>query len=170
MTIGKIISGGQTGVDIAALRAARSAGIATGGWCLKNWMTELGPQPERLKSFGLCEHMSAKYPPRTRANVEDGDCTLIVADQLDNGSKLTAELCRAMNKPMLHLGRAQIGADHSEALKEALAWLHSEPHGVVNVAGNRESKSPGIEREAEDFLFHLFAAAANERQTSVYGL
>jgi hypothetical protein len=125
MTIGKIISGGQTGVDIAALRAARSAGIATGGWCPKNWMTELGPQPERLKPFGLCEHMSAKYPPRTGANVEDGDCTLIIADQLDNGSKLTAELCRAMNKPMLHLGRAQIGADNSEALKEAFEtfWL-----------------------------------------------
>lgn len=160
MTITKIISGGQTGVDIAALRAARSAGIATGGWCPRNWMTESGPQPELLKSLGLREHMSAKYPPRTRANVQESDCTLIIAEQLDDGSKLTAEHCRAMNKPMLYLARAQIGVEHSEALKQALSWLQSEPDKIVNVAGNRESKSPGIERAAEGFLFRLFAAAS----------
>jgi hypothetical protein len=113
--------------------------------------------------------LSVKYPPRTRANVEEADGTLIIAAQLDDGSKLTAEYCRAMNKPMLHLERARIGVNHGEALEEALAWLQRGRYGVVNVAGNRESKSPGIEREAEDFLFRLFAAATNTRKTSVYG-
>lgn len=159
MTIRKIISGGQTGVDIAALRAAQLSGIATGGWCPKNWMTEKGPQPERLKSFGLREHSSERYSPRTRANVEMGDCTLLIAENMEDGSKLTLDTCRTMNKPMLHLARARIGGDINDALGEALAWLQRVPHGVVNVAGNRESKSPGIEREAEDFLFQLFTAA-----------
>ncbi len=141
------------------MRAARSAGIATGGWCPKNWLTELGPQAELLKSFCLREHVSEKYPPRTRANVEMGDCTLIIAEQMDTGSKLTADLCRALKKPMLHLSRTQIGADRAQALEEALSWLTREPHAILNVAGNRESKSFGIECEAEEFLFQLFTAA-----------
>jgi len=159
MTIHKIISGGQTGVDIAALRAARQCGIATGGWCPKHWMTEIGPQDQLLRSFGLREHESESYSPRTRANVETGDCTLIIAENMEDGSKLTMDTCIAMGKPMLHLTRAQIGAQGNETLEETLAWLKANPHRIVNVAGNRESKSPGIEREAENFLLQLFAAA-----------
>ena len=162
MSIGKIISGGQTGVDIAALRAARTVGIATGGCCPKNWLTELGPQPEILKSFGLHEHSSEKYPPRTRANVEAGDCTLIIADHMDTGSKFTAEICLELEKPMLHLTRVQIGGDFGQALEDALSWLEREPHAIVNVAGNRESKSLGIERAAENFLTFLFKEAAKK--------
>ena len=159
MTIGKIISGGQTGVDIAGLRAARLGGLATGGWCPKGWITEKGPQPEMLKSFGLREHRSEKYSPRTRANVEMSDCTLIIAENMEDGSKLTVDTCIAMNKPMLHLSRDQICARAGETLDATLAWLRANPHRIVNVAGNRESKSPGIEREAENFLLQLFAAA-----------
>ena len=159
MTIEKIISGGQTGVDIAGLRAAKQCGIATGGWCPKGWRTEKGPQPELLESFGLREHRSAKYSPRTRANVEMADCTLLIAENMEDGSKLTAESCRATGKPMRHLSRTQIGAQSNETLEETLAWLRETPHRILNVAGNRESKSPGIEREAEDFLLRLFAAA-----------
>ncbi len=159
MSIQKINSGGQTGVDIAALRAAQQSGIATGGWCPKGWMTETGPQPELLKSFGLREHSSERYSPRTRANVEEGDCTLLIAANMEDGSKLTLDTCRTMGKPVLHLTPSQLANQTIQILEETLEWLRANPHGVVNVAGNRESKSPGIEREAENFLRQLFAAA-----------
>ena len=156
MTILKIISGGQTGVDIAALRAARAEGIPTGGCCPKGWLTELGPAPELLQSFGLFEHASDEYSARTRANVEAADCTLILSDRMDGGSQLTAELCVRLKKPFLPVSRHQIAADEAEMV---VGWLAAVPHEVVNVAGNRESKSPGIEKEAEIFLRRLFSLA-----------
>ena len=156
MTIMKIISGGQTGVDIAARRAASAEGIPTGGFCPKGWRTELGPQAELLQSFGLREHASEDYPARTRANVESADCTLILSDEMDGGSQLTAELCVRLKKPFLPVSRHQIVADETEMV---VGWLAAVPHDIVNVAGNRESKSPGIEAEAETFLRRVFALA-----------
>jgi hypothetical protein len=156
MAIRKVISGGQTGVDMAALKAARAIGIATGGRCPKGWLTELGPQPELLKSFGLKQLASESYPARTRANVESADCTIIIADTLDAGSDLTARLCRSLGKPMLHVRRDEIGSGKPQAVADMLEWLAALKHDTVNVAGNRESKSPGIEREAEAFLRDVF--------------
>lgn len=141
------------------MRAARRAGIETGGLCPKSWLTELGPQPDLLQSFSLKEHSSTKYPPRTHANVEAGDATLIIAKEMDTGSKLTADLCRALDKPMLHLTRGEMVSGQNGTLDAALDWLGREAPAVLNVAGNRESKSPGIETEAEAFLFLLFSAA-----------
>jgi len=158
--IRKVISGGQTGADIAALRAARAAGIATGGWCPKGWRTEKGRQPELLKGFGLREHGSAGYAARTRANVEEAGCTIIIGDELDRGSKLTAEHCLNMTKPMLRVAQSRLDSKHE--LAKALTWLRSQPHALVNVAGNRESSSPGIEGEAEFFLRRLFAAIKSQ--------
>jgi len=156
MTIQKIISGGQTGVDIAALRAAKAVGTPTGGCCPKGWLTELGPQPALLQSFGLFEHSSSEYPPRTRANVEAADCTLILADQIEGGSQLTAELCVRLKKPFLPVSRDRMSAADEAGM--VANWLAAVPHEIVNVAGNRESKSPGIEEEAEAFLRKLFLA------------
>jgi hypothetical protein len=157
-TLQKVISGGQTGVDIAALRAAQWAHLPTGGWCPRGWRTESGPQPE-LQEFGLCEHESHRYPARTAANIRDSDGTLVIADKLDAGSRLTLELCAQMRKPCLHLKRAELSAGGSIA--RVTAWLRSFPCTVLNVAGNRESAAPGIERDAERFLRDLFAAVVN---------
>jgi hypothetical protein len=156
MTIRKIISGGQTGVDIAALRAAREVGYDTGGKCPKGWLTETGPQRELLQEFGLSETTSPKYPVRTRANVDESDCTIVIADRLDAGSQLTTDLCRKLAKPMRFIPRNAL-PDEAE-MAEVLAWLRAHPHGIVNIAGNRESKSPGIGAEVEAFLRKLFAA------------
>ena len=153
--IRKVISGGQTGVDIAALRAARACGIATGGWAPKGYLTERGPQAELLSAFGLNEMPTDKYPPRTAANVRDADATLIVAGTLDRGSKLTAEICTRMTKPMLHIARGEL--DDNEALEKTRFWLRRIKPRTLNVAGNRESSSPGIEVAAEAFLRRLFA-------------
>jgi len=89
--IGKIISGGQTGVDQAALRAAKACGIPTGGWAPKWWKTEDGPA-SWLADFALREHASADYAVRTRANVADAGLTLILVareSDLARGTALT---------------------------------------------------------------------------------
>ena len=150
----RVISGGQTGVDIAALRAAAYAGIPTGGWCPKGWRTEIGPQPELLQELGLRQHESHRYPPRTAANIRDSDCTLVIADRLDAGSKLTVELCAQMHRSALRLERAELSAD--DTIARVTGWLETSRCAVLNVAGNRESTAPGIERDAEGFLRRLF--------------
>ena len=154
----KVISGGQTGVDIAALRAARACGLKTGGWAPRGYLTELGPQPELLGDYGLREMPSEKYPPRTAANVRHADATLIIAGNLDRGSRLTSELCAQLSKPMLHVRRSELRKQ--EAVDGTLSWLRRIAPMTLNVAGNRESTSRGIEEDAEFFLTRVFAALA----------
>ncbi len=152
--IRKVISGGQTGVDIAALRAARTLGIATGGTAPRGFLTELGPNPE-LAGFGLVELPTPDYPARTAANVRDADATLIIAGNWDRGSRLTLDLCRTHKKPVCEVERGDLA--NEDAFDRVASWLASTPHEVLNIAGNRESTSPGIETEAEAFLRGVLA-------------
>jgi len=71
----RIISGGQTGIDQLGLEVARSFSISTGGLAPKGYLTETGPA-EWLRDYGLTEHTSSKYPPRTRANIQQSDGTI----------------------------------------------------------------------------------------------
>lgn len=159
--IGKVISGGQTGADTAGLKAAASIGIPTGGTAPKGYRTECGSN-RALADYGLREHASFKYPPRTARNVADADATLILAAKLDAGSALTQDLCRRMDKPAFHLKPADLADPRS--LAETMEWL-ARLHGAkgspltLNIAGNRESQSPGIGRAAEVFLLELFRRA-----------
>src|SRR5262245_63695480 len=92
--LSKVISGGQTGVDRAARRAARAAGIPTGGWAPRGWQTEDGPAPWLgSDDWGLKEWSAPGYAARTRRNVEDADATLILTDRhpLTGGTRLTFE-------------------------------------------------------------------------------
>src|ERR1700746_1175940 len=97
--IARIISGGETGVDLAGLEAARSCGIATGGTAPKGYRTEAGPRAELLRGFGLVENASPAYPARPAAHVGAGAAASIVARRLDRGSALTARLCEDMGRP-----------------------------------------------------------------------
>ena len=158
--IGKIISGGQTGADAAGLRAAAKIGIPTGGTAPKGYRTERGPDPA-LADYGLRQHASWKYPPRTAQNVADADATLILAARLDTGSALTRDLCRRMNKPVFHVAPADFADPRSlAAIVDWLVRVHAAKGGplTLNIAGNRESQSPGIGRAAEAFLDKLFRA------------
>src|SRR5437870_10377236 len=93
----KIISGGQTGVDRAALDVALELGLPCGGWCPRGRRAEDGPIPER---YPLQEMKSPAYPPRTARNVRDSDGTVILTrGQPDRGTALTIELAERYRKP-----------------------------------------------------------------------
>lgn len=138
----KIISGGQTGVDNAALRLAVSLGIPHGGWCPRGRRREDGVIPKR---FRLQETPSRGYLQRTQWNVRDSDGTVIfsIAARLKGGSKKTAELARKRRKPCLHLSASERNVDHAAVLRQFIRQCRIR---VLNVAGPRKSQEPTIGR------------------------
>jgi hypothetical protein len=148
-----IVAGGQTGCDQAALRAAQSVGLPTGGWAPHNWLTEHGPDPS-LARFSLREHPEPGYPPRTRANVRDTDATLLVGDRSSPGSLCTLAACRELGRHFRVVGwTPDRGPEPSPAAVEAVrAWLVANGVRRLNVAGNRESRAPGIGAATEALI------------------
>ena len=134
----KIVSGGQTGVDRAALEWALTNNVPHGGWCPHGRKAEDGAIPAR---FQLTETVSSSYSVRTRWNIRDSDGTAIFSGNhpLTGGTKLTRELALQFGKPMLHLCV-------THGIVEAARQLRSfvESHGIVtlNVAGPRASGEP----------------------------
>lgn len=133
----KIVSGGQTGADRAALDWAVANGIAHGGWCPRGRRAEDGAIDVR---YALVETPSKNYGQRTKWNVRDSDATLIVSNNpgLSGGSLKTADHARLLGKPCLHIYEISVAA---RKLSDFLA-VHEVR--VLNVAGPRESSSPGI--------------------------
>jgi hypothetical protein len=147
--IEKIISGGQTGVDRAALDAALELGLPCGGWCPKGRRAEDGPIPDR---YPLQETSSPAYPLRTEMNVEDSDGTLILAwGSPCGGTLLTLKLARKHHKPYILVDLAQ-EADASSVQE----WCRKNQVRIMNVAGPRESEAPGIYAQTISFLKKLF--------------
>lgn len=144
-----MVSGGQTGVDRAALDVAFALGIPCGGWCPKGRRAEDGPLPER---YPLRETPTAAYPERTEWNVRDSDGTLVLTcGPPDGGTVLTLRLAARMEKPALTVDLRE--APRAEAVRE---WIRSNAIGVLNVAGPRESSSPGIYVAASRLLEEAF--------------
>jgi hypothetical protein len=144
------VSGGQTGGDIGGLAAGVALGIPTGGWAPKGWRTDDGPAPW-LAQFGVREHASYSYPPRTVQNVRDSDGTLWVGNPGSPGGKLTLRTTRELGKPSFVVLRNVPLTDKvtQRAFREWIALFQIK---VLNVAGNRESSSPGIGEFTRDFL------------------
>ncbi|MCG7878167.1 MAG: putative molybdenum carrier protein [Candidatus Thiodiazotropha taylori] len=135
----KIISGGQTGADIGGLVGAKRVGISTGGYAPRGYKTEAGPQSEALKEFGLVELPTSSYKHRTKQNVFSSDATLIVAtDTTSNGTQLTIKYCKQLKKPFLVIEPTK------ECCELLRIFLNNYSPRILNVAGNRESKSKGI--------------------------
>ncbi len=144
----KIVSGAQTGVDKAALDAAIKLGIPTGGWVPKGRYNERGQISDK---YSVKETPSSGYRQRTRRNVCESDGTLIlVRGSLRGGSKLTRNVANEQGKPCL-----VVNLLHKCDPVEVVGWLVENDILTLNVAGSRESSSPGIGKVAERRLSQI---------------
>src|SRR5688572_18020100 len=146
----RIISGGQTGVDRAALDAAMAAGIAAGGWCPKGRLAEDGPLPDH---YPLDETPSRRYRQRTQWNVRDSDGTLVLYwGELHGGTLATVKLADRYRRP---LRIVNLLAPVNVA--EVAQWITNNHIKTLNVAGPRESSRLGIYKMARDYLKQMLS-------------
>ena len=155
--IKKVISGGQTGADLGGLFGAYTTpGIETGGWAPKGFRTENGSHRNLGKQYKLKETKSPTYPPRTKRNVLGSDGTLIFGDTQSAGSRLTIRLCHRHKRPVKRIRYSK--ENRRSPLREIpgiVKWVKSNNIKILNVAGNRESKNPGITMYAEAVISRL---------------
>lgn len=136
----KIISGGQTGADQAALDAAIEMGIPHGGWIPKGRLTEAGPLPEH---YNLQEMPTKDYLKRTKQNVLDSDGTVIFSHgDLTGGSKRTVDFAVQIGRPWLHIDLAKNSPEEAAGILNA--WISMHKISVLNVAGSRANKDAKI--------------------------
>jgi hypothetical protein len=155
MTLKKIVSGGQTGVDRAALDAAESRAVDAGGWCPSGRRAEDGTIPAR---YPLKETPNEAYEQRTAWNVRDSDGTLIITQgTMEGGTKLTAKEARDRQKPLLH-----VKTSDPVPVEMIRAWMEDNNIRVLNVAGPRESEAEGIYEQARNILTRLLDAEMEE--------
>jgi len=148
MIVSKIISGGQTGVDRAALDVALELGIPCGGWCPKGRRAEDGRIPLH---YPVEETTSNVYPQRTEWNVRDSDGTLVLTiGRPEGGTALTIDLARRQKKPYL-----VVKLNDDPNVGAVQTWVHEHQIRVLNVAGPRESENAGIYSQAVKFLQQL---------------
>lgn len=155
MRLHTIVSGGQTGVDRAALDAALAHGVAAGGWCPQGRRAEDGPISER---YPLDETPSEAYEQRTAWNVRDSDGTLIITDgTMDGGTALTREEAKQRGRPVLH-----VRTDDPAPVEMIRAWGEEHDVRLLNVAGPRASEVEGIYDGARTILDQLLDRLAGE--------
>jgi len=148
----RVVSGGQTGVDRAALEVALELGLACGGWCPRGRRAEDGRIPTR---YPLRETPRMAYAERTEWNVRDADATLVLSfGTPDGGTALTLRLARRLGRPWCHVDLAAT-PDPAELRR----WLRERRVRTLNVAGPRESRARGIGRAARAYLRRALASA-----------
>ena len=148
MPITKIVSGGQTGADSGGIDAAIHCNLPHGGWCPQGRRAENGVISDK---YQLQETPSSGYLPRTEANVVDSDTTLIFTiGKLSGGSLKTMEFAQKHKKPVLHINIGEYS--RKDTVNFILRWFEGDvtkptppSDCVLNVAGQRESKAPGIQ-------------------------
>jgi len=154
----KIISGGQTGVDRAALDVAIERGMSWGGWCPKGgWAEDLPDPPGLLNKYPkLRETPSSQPEQRTEWNVRDSDAILIITNReglaVSKGTKRAQEWADHYGKPLL-----VIDAGQSDAAAQVARWLRAQRrrfgvHMALGVGGPRESEAPGIYARTRELM------------------
>ncbi len=151
----KIISGGQTGVDMAGLDAALKVGFPIGGWCPKGCYNEIGKIP---CVYHLTETPSPDTSQRTEWNVRDSDATLIISPfpVVSNGTAYTLQMIEKHNKPFVVVNYNTLVIQNTDLIISLSEWIKTNKIKVLNIAGPRESKVPGIYRNALNFLIIFF--------------
>jgi hypothetical protein len=147
----RIVAGGQSGVDRAALDWAIDHRIEHGGWCPRGRRAEDGPIAPR---YALTETESAGYAERTRRNVRETDATLVLnVGALEGGTLLTQRIANGAGKPCLvaHLD----APDRAHELRHVLEWLGSDAMLTLNVAGPRARMRPRVYTMAYTMLQQL---------------
>ncbi len=157
----KIISGGQTGVDRAALDVAIERGMTWGGWCPKGgWAEDFPDPPGLLAKYPKLRETPLSHPlQRTEWNVRDSDATLIITDGEDMsvsiGTRRAHQWASQHGKPLL-----VVDANGPQAALRATQWLQAQkerfgPHMTLGIGGPRESESPGIYTRAKVLIAAL---------------
>lgn len=166
----QVISGGQTGVDLAGIRAAKSLGFRTGGEAPRGWKTTNGSKPT-LSWFGLTEGKGG-YHDRTVNNVVMSDATLILA-LLPNspGTALTIKTCERFNKPYRIVDLNLITNDVTQSVVEWIktnAGVSTALTGgfILNVAGNSSKTAPGVFVPAFTFMLNMLMLIDNDQSES----
>lgn len=149
----KIISGGQRGVDLGAVKAARRCGVSTGGFVPLEGKTERGNLSAReMKAFAFCEVASYDYRERTRLNIGMADALILISDNHRSaGTVLTRKLGMDRGIPIYELH-----SSHHLPVERMIEWIELARPDVLMIAGNRESVSPGIEERVETAFMGVF--------------
>ena len=169
ISIKKIISGGQTGVDRGALETALEFGFDIGGWCPPHRVAEDGRIPDDLPLIETPTECSNKAPnvprsQRTEWNVRDSDATLILQPNLENntdlGTEWTKTCCIGMDKPFLIYDPFDL-----DSLSKVVKWLKVVQPKVLTVAGPSETAVPGIQEATKTLITALLSLTtqANKR-------
>ncbi len=126
----------------------------------KGWRTELGPRPDLGAAFGLVESEFSSYPPRTKDNMRMCDVTILIARNFNEaGTALTKKLAFELGKPVFEVTypvQLEQALDQPNLITDIHTWLHFHKPAVINIAGNRESKAPGIEKWTCEFIRSIF--------------
>lgn len=146
----KVISGGQTGADIAGVEAAMMLGVGTGGAMPRGYKTLDGNRPRYNMIYNMYDTASSAYPPRTYENVKNSNGTIRFYTKSDSpGELLTLKALAQYKKPYIDVDFASI---NPTTVKDVKQWIIKNKIKILNVAGNSEQTSRGIENATFRFM------------------